>query len=247
MNKLLFESYQKILTDIDVRLINPESEKSTEYSNLSGMFLPSVSDDYVESKNKIMIVGRETKGWGVLGKEERFSTIDNYIQSSMKKHKRFFADQLTKKDSRGCSFHNFTRSVANKCGNDGIIYSNLFCFSFKKSIPTECSFFPKIKKLSEKIIKAQIEILKPTIIIFANGVSSADFRREIFPVDGEGSVCSNFQKFTDDDIKIKHLWSFELYNKIKCYRVVHPSAFSKDAIKSRDYLINLLPSKICGI
>ena len=185
MNTALIEKYSTILKDIDERFLDPDKKTSPNYAHLSGLFLPSVSDKYFEAKNKIMIVGRETKAWNVLTKEHSFTNIDNYISDSVEKHKTFFASQLHKKNSKGAAFHNFTRSIANKCGESGLIYSNLFCFSFKKSNPANSELFHDIMNYSEQLLKAQIETLKPDVIIFANGSSTAKYRRMMFPIDGQ--------------------------------------------------------------
>lgn len=37
-------------------------------------------------------------------------------------------------------------------------------------------------EISEQLLKAQINILQPDVIIFANGASSARFRQGIFPI-----------------------------------------------------------------
>ena len=242
MNTALIEKYSTILKDIDERFLDPDKKTSPNYAHLSGLFLPSVSDKYFEAKNKIMIVGRETKAWNVLTKEHSFTNIDNYISDSVEKHKRFFASQLHKKNSKGAAFHNFTRSIANKCGESGLIYSNLFCFSFKKSNPANSELFHDIMNYSEQLLKAQIETLKPDVIIFANGSSTAKYRRMMFPIDGPDCVCSNFNDYVHEGIENIQLWSFDLYKNIKCYRIMHPSSYSKDAMKSRDFLINLLPT-----
>ena len=243
MNDILIEKYLTILKDIDEQFLNPDKKTSPDYTHLSGLFLPSVPDEYIEAKNKIMIIGRETKAWNVLKKEKSFTNINDYIKDSVEKHKAFFSSQLNRKNAKGSAFHNFTRSIANKCGESGLIYSNLFCFSFRNSNPVNSKLFNEIMNYSEQLLKAQIETLKPNIIIFANGGSTAKYRRHMFPVDGSHCVCSNFNDYVHDGIENIQLWHFDLYSKIKCYRIMHPSSYSKEAMKSRDFLIELLPPK----
>ena len=189
-----------------------------------------------------MIVGSETAGWNVLKQNEEFTNLNDYIERSLGKHQRFFKDQIGSKNSRGYTFHNFTRSVANKCGKDGLIYSNLFCFDWKNSSPMNNEYFETIKKYSERLLKIQIEILKPQIIIFANGITSVRYRRDFFPIHGDNKVCTNGRDYSSVGIANHHLWEFDLYENIRCFRVHHPSARAKEAVKAREYLINLLPS-----
>lgn len=212
-------------------------------ANLSGLFLTSVFDEYPLAKNKIMIIGSETREWNILKKNEEFTNLNDYIERSMNKHQKFFKNKLEEeKDSKGYAFHNFTRDVSDKCGKDGLVYSNLFCFAWKEGSPIHCKYFETIKKYSALLLKAQIEILKPQIIIFANGMTSVPYRRDLFPIHGENQVCTNGRDYSNEGISNHQLWEFDLYKDIRCYRIHHPSARAKEAAKARKYLINLLPS-----
>jgi hypothetical protein len=240
----LSERYHDILKSLDILYIDkhhPEHPKE-----LAGLFLSSVPENYHLAKNKIMIVGRETKSWGWFDNDSKDNSLfckninlENFIQKSMKEHQHFLHKKLNDKNSKGRGFHNFTRAVAKKCGQNGIIYSNLFCFSWNKKLPTRCSHFEIIKKYSEQLLKVQIEILKPQIIIFANGSSSNRHRKDFFPSD----VCNNSNDYTAEGITNKQLWEFDLYQKIHCFRIQHPSSFSKDSMKARKFLIEKLPDK----
>jgi uracil-DNA glycosylase len=160
----------------------------------------------------------------------------------MNKHQRFFEIQLDSKNQRGRRFHNLTRSVANKCGKDGLIYSNLFCFDWNKGSPIHSPYFEVIKKYSEALLKIQLRILEPEIIIFANGITSVPHRREFFPIHGDNQVCTNGRDYSSEGIANHHLWEFDLYKNIRCFRIHHPSTRTKEAAKARQFLINLLPS-----
>jgi hypothetical protein len=234
----LSERYHDILKSLDILYIDkhhPEHPKE-----LAGLFLPSVPQNYHLAKNKIMIIGRETKSWGWFDKDAKnYSDLKDFIHKSMGEHRNFLIKKFQENNRKGCGFHNFTRAVAEKCGQDGIIYSNLFCFSWNKKLPTRCSHFEMIKKYSEQLLKAQIDILKPQIIIFANGSSSNRHRKDFFPSD----VCNNSNDYSSEGITNKQLWEFDLYQKIHCFRIQHPSSFSKDSMKARKFLIEKLPDK----
>ena len=62
INNKLATAYLNILNDFDDKYILP-SKADESVRDLSGLFLSSVHPNYEMSKNKIMIVGRETKGW----------------------------------------------------------------------------------------------------------------------------------------------------------------------------------------
>jgi len=236
LNESLFNEYRNILKSIDLVYLDRKHPERSMYKDLSGLFLTSVSDDYFSAKNKIMIVGSETAEWNVLKPEESFIDLDSYIKKSMYKHKTFFSKQIRENNSRGYAFHNFVRSVAKKCGSDGLIYSNLFCFDWKKSSPIKCNHFETINKYSKLLLEKQLEILKPEIIIFANGMTSVPYRRELFPL----NKCTKSQNYADKGISKHHLWEFD-FNGIHCFRIHHPSARAKEAALTREFILNLLP------
>ncbi len=238
-NTSLSAEYYEVLKSLDRSYLDPQHPVGKRSEGLSGLFLTSVSNEYHRAKNKIMIVGSETAGWNILKPNEPFS-LESYIEISMKKHQSFFERQLNRNNERGNRFHNFTRSVANKCGKDGLIYSNLFCFDWNKGSPIHCPDFEVIKKYSEALLKIQIEILEPQIIIFANGMTSVAQRREFFPIHGDNRVCTSRPNYIG--IANHHLWEFDLHKNIRCYRIHHPSARAKEAKIARKFLINLLPS-----
>lgn len=244
-NRLLHQAYADILKGMDSAFLDVQHPASKVAGGLSGLFLPSVSPDYHQARNRIMIVGRETRGWSIKTSKNAPFDLDSYIESAIFTHQSFFQKQLDKKNSKGRAFHNFTRSIAKKCGTSGLIYSNLFCFSWKKGNPKKHPDFETIKHYSKRLLDAQIEILKPQIIVFCNGSSSAGARREFFPVDGNAPVCSNFREHGDSSSPIpnRQLWEFTLNDSIRCFRVQHPSSRSQETIKAHKYLIkHLLPS-----
>lgn len=112
-------------------------------------------------------------------------------------------------------------------------------------------YFPTVEKYSELLIKAQIEVLKPEIIIFANGITSVRSRRKFFPISGEQVACTkghHYEHIGSDRtshkiIRKHHLWGFTLYDEIGCFRIHHPSAQSKEAAQARKFLLTLLPTK----
>lgn len=247
LTQRLYESYYNILKNLDISYL--DKNHPTRSKELSGIFLASVPENYHHAKNKIMIIGRETKGWGSFDQKSKnysFTDLQDFIQKSVMEHQCFLKKQLSlEKNSQGKCFHNFTREVAAKCGSDGISYANLFCFSWERNTPTDCSHFEIIKKYSEKLLKAQIEILNPEIIIFANGLTgkSVEFRREFFPLE----LCVNQKDYDlSQGIKRHYLWEFD-YENHHCFRVHHPSARGKNLKKiteARKFLIEkLLPCK----
>lgn len=251
-NKALKIAYLDLLKDIDTTCLENPDIRKTVYGQLSGLFLPSVSENYSDAKNKVMIIGCETAGWEPLAKKvagdtvyDDFESIDIYVDRTMQKHQHFFKKMLQKHSGdRGHTFHNFTRATARAVGGDGLIYANLFCFDWRKKSPIKYPKFDFIKDLSGKILDAQIKILQPDYIIFANGMSSAKQRRELFPV-GEGARCTDGTNHSEK-ISSHYLWEFMLDKKIRCFRVHHPSARSKEARLGRAFALQLLAEAAQG-
>lgn len=259
-NERLKERYQQILNSSDFPLacLARPSERPGGPSGLSGLFLASVSDDYADAANKVMIVGLETRGWEPLKLKDvkpaayqSFQSISHYVDVSMARHKEFFAGELDRPSKgRGNSFHNFVRQIASTEGVDrrGLIYSNLFCFAWgkKKGSPTHSgSLFKMIKTLSGKLLRAQIEVLKPDCIVFT-GFSGGTHRRDFF--DKEETDLRPGSKDVDE----RHLLEFTLQGTIRCFRVDHPSSRYRKQDKTegsregRLQLLQLLRDDIFG-
>ena len=91
----LKKEYFNILSALDSTFFdkNISNTKYDKENGLSGLFLPSQPDNYFNAKNKIMIIGAETRGWDVLGINE-FIDLPEYINLSINKQKLFFEKQL---------------------------------------------------------------------------------------------------------------------------------------------------------
>jgi hypothetical protein len=245
LNDLLKDRYKEILSCHSEFITAKYRSNDETYNHLSGIFLPKVHAEYSNSKNKVMIIGRETKGWKDPGKDS-FESIDNYVQKAMKIHNDAFLEQLNEKNPKGCTFLNFLRAIADKAGGQGIVWANLFCIAHKKSIPSNSKHFGQIKELSKKLLMAQIEILNPDILIFANGISTAPHRRDFFPLEN----CIHSKDFIEVDSKITnhYLWQFDLKGKNRNYlsfRLHHPSAYSEKAIYARKFFLEkVLPGRL---
>ena len=248
-NRELEAAYVNVLSGIDPAYLQSPEMRPGGSKGLSGLFLPSVSKTYHSARHKVMIVGSETAGWeplkiaGEVGKYASYESVEKYVEKSMQKHQSFFAKELAKKKpDRGHTFHNFVRGVTRVAGKDGLVYSNLFCFDWRKSSPIKCAEFSFVKRVSQQLLEAQIRVLKPKYIIFANGITSAKYRREFFPV-GEGARCTNTKSYPEI-APAHYLWEFVLDRTITCYRVHHPSARHKTAAIGRSGVIQLLARAI---
>lgn len=242
-NTDLASSYLHLINDIDVSYLD-RTLPNTKCGNnmLSGMFLPSIPDGYEQSRNKIMIIGRETRAWNVLKPDEKLISLEAYIEKAITAHKNHSCKELNvKKEPRGQSYFKFVRKVREKSGESGLIHANLFCFSWKKRSPLGCPYEDVVKQYSERLLKFQIEYFKPDIIIFAHGASGVKFRRQLFPSEGDNNVCIKPINVIPHPHSPSHFWEFDLYGKYKSYRVPHPSGLNNVTRQAHDYLISILP------
>ncbi|WP_201608596.1 hypothetical protein [Psychrobacter okhotskensis] len=235
LQKELFNRYINIAQEHQEFL-----ERSLSNKDLAKLLLGSVSDEYGQAPNKILIIGRETRGW--LKCWDDFQYNEDGIKRSMDKSKGFLENQLkeNKKDTRGKSFFNFVRNVTEKSGKNGILWANIYASDYKGGHINKIKDKKTIKEIetiSKKIIVAQIEVLNPDIIIFATGNQGVAARRRYFP-NSELRECTAIEGYPSKD-----LWAFKLPDyDAQCYRIHHPSSFSYDKRQARQKLIEILPS-----
>ncbi len=185
---------------------------AAEQENLAGLFVGSVSDEYLGSSRRVMIVGKETRSWiGGLRKAENFHDAETYIGHAMQRHAAYLQDPQAKS-----KFFQFYKETSRKfAGNKpalpkSVAWANLFCLSYKTQTPVQAmGQFERIKNLSRELLRAQIEVLEPDVIFFVTGASYDKYIKEFFEI-SEGRA-----------IVKKSLWSFKA-DGIPCYRTTHP-------------------------
>lgn len=240
--ELLACKYRDVLAELPPHWIDRSRASGAEFNALSDFFLPGTSEAYLSAPQRIMVIGRETKGWRYINKGAPYINLDDYIQRGMKQQQDSLAELIADKHDRGLSYFNLLRDIALNHGREGIAWANLFSCSWKKKSPSKWEHFSTLLDVSKRLLKIQIEVLKPDIIIFANGVTSRALQKSFFPNKGEDSVCSQHVNFKDQGFSIAQLWQFDLDERIRCYRIHHPSSSSTDARNARAYLLDqLLP------
>lgn len=252
LNEQLTQRYVKILKNPEYQPLIAQigdDHKLGKGNGFSEILLGFVPENYENTKHKILIVGRETAGWQLDEKNPiKVYDIQTIIKSMIKSKNWVTSNLMGKfsKDAKGKTFFNFVRKVRDKCGDDGILWANTFAVDYKKSTPNtkklpknHKKLFGIIKKLSKKLLYAQIDILKPDFILFVGGQASVSARRAYFPtLKGDGKSLTN-------NLPIKYLekFMFEGQDKPICYRTYHPSYFEKNAQNGLATLIEILPGK----
>lgn len=234
--------YLQVLQDFNPELLDRHAPR-VDAKRLSGLFIPSVPPNLHLARHRIMIVGCETRQWNVLRDGERFSTLDHYVEQAMQAHRGYFEKQLIKADIKGRAFHNFTRAVAKRCGGDGLIYANLLCMAWDDGSPVHSPHIKLIKHYSRLLLEQQIDFFQPDIVIFANGSATAGIRRDFFPLARDAAGKAVGQDYTSDGIANAQLWQFTLSDRLRCFRIQHPSSRSPASAQVRKFLMTLLPSQ----
>lgn len=212
---------------------------------LSDIFLPTVATSYAEAPVKVMVLGRETKGW-LYGNEAQIGSRAEYVRVGMDKHRNFRdGERCLRSKSHPSGLIRLLKGVCKQTSPAGLIYSNLFAVDHNKGDPrSNKQAWPHIRSLSKQLLDIQIEVLQPDIIVFANGIGSATERREFFP-----HAPAPLHRCTDPHspweahgVGKDHLWGYKLDGRIQCYRIHHPSSpiQKTEAKRARDYLFRLI-------
>jgi hypothetical protein len=215
-NSELAIKYLSVLQQYDLAAIYGGSH---EYS---GIFLSSASGKYLQSNIKTMIVGKETRGWlddSCAGKlRHKFESAE--VDASIKKPVEYLIVNSPK--SNKSKFIQFYRKLCRELNGEkklgeSIIWSNLFCISHNKKSPVGSKSFVHVKALSKQLLLAQIEILKPQVILFVTGTSYDKYIKEFFP------------EMTESIVKVpRKLWSLKLVTLNVSELAIHSGAMGRN-------------------
>ena len=239
LDQALLKAYCDILeNDNDFEFI-----KKSKHSELSVIFLPGVSKNYCAAKNKIMIIGRETAT--EFRQKECWKPdvpLVSYIEKWMLARSKHLSKQLCGKNSRGFTYFNLLRQIAKHVESDGVIWSNLFCYDWKGGSIKKSPLEKSIKNISTKLLKKQIDILRPENIIFAHGCSGGNPRKEsekIFPLQNRENIIVDEFDGSKNLSHFKFKWDDEYI--INCYQLRHhPAVRSKEAQVARNLLFKYI-------
>jgi hypothetical protein len=219
--KKLYENYWvKLLDEVDSLLC-------------SNPLLIKVSDEYIDSDVKVMIVGQETDGYwlGELNQKEKSVSdlmtgyFNYFYQISTggkkrgkrafwnKKNYKYFEDELTK------YFKENNKSVS-------FIWNNISKIGGKKrGKPNK-----KIRILEREyfnILRQEIKILKPDIIIFTTGSSRDSYIKYHFDFGSEveflPKLCLQNGTLSKDTLNLIAEVKLPKFNKICAVRIEHPN------------------------
>lgn len=226
----LQQRYAEILSKSEHQALLNETRKNPKFSHLHLSFVP---DNYEQAAHKILIIGRETRGWSYHLPNQQYDLAG--VMASMQASKAHFLNQQVKHNSQGRAFFNFVRKIGKRSGFDGLLWANIFALDYGKKHPVQSPLYPAITKLSGELLNALIDVMQPEIILFVTGGKGVQARRECFPnirYSGEDT----------DGIPKKLLERFYFENSdVLCYRAPHPSARRGERQQALKHLVSLLP------
>ena len=203
---------------------------------LSGVFLPCPAETYYASKRRVLVVGQETRGWRNKSCSLRATSQvnDAEVAASMQATWEFASH-----GARRSKFMQFYRQVSAQVSpgtRDAVVWSNQFCVSFESGSPVRLphAIFHVVKELSYDLLRAQLDILQPQVVIFTTGPARDRYLKECFP---------HYQ--TVKVFEPRRLWHFKI-GEIHCLRTSHPRWARGTEHLDRAIQLALDPSLSCA-
>lgn len=187
------------------------------HEGLSGLFLPSVPAGYLDSSKRLMLVGQETRRWNggqsiILASKD----MSSYLQSSQLAHWKHW---LEPKGVGRSAFLGFLgrckQQVEATEGLPAVIWANLFCMSHENRSPRSSTAFEQITALSKASLLLQVQLLRPTHILFVTGPGYDKYIKQFFTI-------TNSRVITP-----RRLWQFSA-NSVPAWRTPHPRHRASD-------------------
>lgn len=144
---------------------------------VSAPLLMHVFGDYTQMPCKIMFVGRETHGWQEMNSRLTVSKLQDHYQNFELGKKADYGDGKKPRYLRS-PFWNFNRSVFYRLNNsefgvsrktNGFLWTNISKFDYASSTPSQELQDKNIAGF--KLLRGEIELTKPDIVIFETGGS----------------------------------------------------------------------------
>ncbi len=196
--------------------LTPELRQDT---TLSGIFLPDVFDEYLNAPLglRVMLVGKETKGWFKgMAHLRTFPRLDGYVQAAMTNWRDI--DRVPPGRSKFGQFRRKLDAQLSAQAGPPVRHhwSNLFCLDHKDHAPAHHPHVDAIVALSKALFKAQLDVLKPDVLLFTTGVGSTSYDSHI-----KHMLNVTHSSVGTDRHMPKQLWSFQA-DGIRALRTAHP-------------------------
>jgi len=185
MNEKLIELYTQHWDNLSNGLNQIIADDKYKIKPANPLLISLTDVEKFESADiRVMIIGQENNGW-----EGIFSNNMNYLLSVYRdfapvsgeyKHKGYFRDH----------FNLFTTMIKKKFENKKVswIWNNLIKISKHKDIGVPPSYIYDIEKLNFKVLKEEIQIIKPNLILFYTGPYYDNYIKIHFPENTKESI-----------------------------------------------------------
>ena len=216
MNNQLLELYNKEFGKLIPKL-NEYNENVEFDKKATNPFLIKVAENYQDFKNRIMIFGQETNTWcKECGNKSAFS---NNIERSLQIYQKFYLDGGIN-HYRGPFWNEFKRikKEVSKKNNATFVWNNIN--KIGKIGKGNLNEINKIQFKNLDVIRDELKILKPNIVIFLTGHDYDFF------------IQKNIGNFSQNDVE-KNLYELDFGNdfeSIKFYKTFHPNALYRKGI-----------------
>ncbi|MDI1270543.1 MAG: hypothetical protein PSV40_15755 [Polaromonas sp.] len=181
---------------------------------LSAPLLISISDAYLSAPIRIMFVGKETNGWwGSLG---AYYAAENALSLVLKRYQQ----QMGESTWPGRFFPMLSRTARELTGAraDAVAWTNLMRTDWEQGkgfSRNSKKFSDELTLMSQKMLRFEVSLLEPDVVIFACGASYDSVIKATFP-----------HRTNSEPIVKRALWKFNI-GKILCFRAQHPQAMRR--------------------
>lgn len=149
--------------------------------SLSGIFLPEVFPEYLGAPVRVMLVGKETKGWFKGFSDVSDGGLDAYTQQAMAEWKRV-AEIPPRKSKFGQFRRHLDKALSERAERPvRHHWANLFCLDHAKGSPVhlEEQHFKAIRSLSKELLRIQLDVLRPDVLLFTTGIGTTSYDRHM--------------------------------------------------------------------
>lgn len=243
LDKLYKEYLEKLLQDKEI------VEKINSCTFSSPLFLnTNVPNGMLkEKKYKILFIGQQTKGWDSNFKNSdlELNNIPEFINELKKLYYNFnYGKRLDRKHYNGYLWQ-FQRKLLNTINNFsnsefGLIWTNILRFDEHGGKIKDKRDIEKISYNKNYILRKEIEILKPDVVVFVTGPSYDSILNETFddlkfiPV---AEVSNDSKRFSILESKYLPIMSFRTYHPRALYQNKHLRSL-------REPIINFIANKL---
>jgi len=232
------ENARAQMLDRYAQVINQENlHELAAVRGLSGIFAGSVCESYFNGGPRVMVVGREPRGWDEgtkdgnkrAGLTEALKENDfkNYLGTMMQMHEK----TVCSPPPTSKFFHFYKRvqrDIAKSCVPGSVAWGNLLCISHKKGSAvvglkkTEVIHLKKICEWSKALLRAQIEVLQPQFIFFVTSPSYDKYLKAFVDIDKTGREV----------LVPEELWQFKAHGA-HAFRTRHPRILKSSTHRKR--------------